>query len=189
MKKLIFTALLGLFSLNTMAQPIMLGQSMPLVSIPSNGELILENKDITYQPWDLRQPATTSHVLQYMAGTISASKLNEPFTDALEKVDPSTVYVTTIINLKDAMWGTKGFVKSEVEKNKRKFPESTLVLDEKGFGRVGWELAKKTSTIVITDSNGVVTYLKHGAMDENEIQAALELIRQQAIASTTEPAP
>ena len=78
-----------------------------------------------------------------------------------------------------AMWGTSGFVKSEVEQNKRLYPLSSLILDRKGVGRESWQLQKKTSSIVVTDRQGTAIYVKHGALDENDIEQTLDLIRAQ----------
>jgi YtfJ family uncharacterized protein len=162
------------------ADAIQLGKPISPLAIETEGELLLEADKVSYAPWFLQHPEDKVHVLQYMAGTKSASKINEPFTDALkDSIDYTLFHVTTIINLDDAMWGTSGFVKSEVEKNKRRYPLSSLILDRKGTGRENWQLEKKTSSIVVTDRQGAVIYVKHGAMDEHEIEQALDMIRAQ----------
>lgn len=159
------------------AGALVIGEPIPPLKIESLGEIQLSDDDIVYTPWSLQHPDIV-HVLQYMAGTMSASKLNEPFTDALQQgIDYSLFYVTTIIDLDDSTWGTRGFVRREVEKNKRRYPLSSLILDDRGSGRKTWQLERKTSTIVIADVNGSIIYIKHGAMTEQEIEQALNLIR------------
>jgi hypothetical protein len=119
-------------------------------------------------------------VLQYLAGTRKARSQTQAFTDRLEELLPKGSYqFTTVINLDDAMWGTSGFVVGEVKSSKRKYPDSTMVLDEEGTGLQGWQLQKKSSAIVVIDTSGTVLYLKQGSMSEEEIEAAVELIRQQ----------
>jgi YtfJ family uncharacterized protein len=147
------------------------------LNIEERGELILESDDVTYATWQAPLQPGKAHVLQYMAGTASASKINEPFTERLKVAEDLDILVTTVINLDDATWGTTGFVVSEVKKNKRLFPMSQLVIDADGRGRETWSLPRKSSAIVITDAGGIVQYVKQGAMDEQEIESALELLR------------
>ena len=66
--------------------------------------------------------------------------------------------MTTIINLDAALWGTTGFVVSEIKENKRKHPGSTLVLDEEGPGAVQWQLGEKGAGLAILDDQGIVRY-------------------------------
>jgi YtfJ family uncharacterized protein len=180
MRKLFLLLPLLLAASPLFADAIQLGKPISPLVIETEGELLLNADKVSYAPWFLQHPEDKVHVLQYMAGTKSASKINEPFTDALkDSIDYTLFHVTTIINLDDAMWGTSGFVKSEVEKNKRRYPLSSLILDRKGTGRENWQLEKKTSSIVVTDRQGAVIYVKHGAMDEHEIEQALDMIRAQ----------
>jgi uncharacterized protein len=161
-----------------LADTLTLGEPIPDLQIDNLGEIQLSDDEVSYTPWQLDVPDKKVHVLQYMAGTMSASKLNSPFTDALKDgIDYSGYYVTTIINLDDAMWGSKGFVRAEIEKNKRRYPLSSLILDDEGIGKETWNIDDKTSTIVVADSSGSIIYLKHGAMSEDEIERTLELIK------------
>ncbi len=179
MKFLLAPLLFFVLCANVQAGALVLGEPIPPLDIESMGEMELSDDQIIYSPWSLQHPNKV-HVLQYMAGTMSASKLNEPFTDALQQgINYSLYYVTTIINLHDSMWGTRGFVQREVEKNKRRYPLSSLILDDQGSGRTTWQIGKKTSTIVIADGNGSIIYIKHGAMSEQEIEQTLDLIRAQ----------
>ena len=88
-------------------------------------------------------------------------------------------HVTTVINLDDALWGTSGFVVSEVKDSKKKYPASTIVLDENGTGLETWQLQPKGAIIIVLDTLGTVLYLKEGGMSEEEIENTLELMRQQ----------
>lgn len=187
MKKIILISLLWLTASTSFAEGIVVGQPLPHLNIAERGELLLENDDVTYTAWQAPLQPGKAHVLQYMAGTAGASKINEPFTERLKITEDLDILVTTVINLDDATWGTTGFVISEVKKNKRLFPMSQLVLDEDGLGRETWNLPRKSSAIVITDGGGIVQYVKQGAMDEQEIESALDLLR--AIGSrATQPA-
>ena len=166
-----------MFSSVVLGDGIDLGQPLPELSIADRGELLLENDEFRFRPWVLPAAIGKIHVLQYLAGTRGASKLNEPFTDRLKEIPDVNYRVTTVINLDDAMWGTSGFVISEVKKNKRRYARSSMVLDADGIGRELWRLESKSSAIVIMDAAGSVRYFKDGAMSERDIERALDLIR------------
>lgn len=174
LKPLCLCALLA--SALTRADGIDLGQPLPDLSIADRGELLLQGDDFSFAPWAVAADIGKIHIVQYMAGTKGASEINKPFTDRLQEIPNSNYQVTTIINLDDAMWGTSGFVISEVKKNKRMFPGSTMVLDAEGVGRETWKLQPKSSAIVVLDARGSVHYLKDGAMSEGDIEQMLEFI-------------
>ena len=133
----------------------------------------MEGKDFSYREWQSTQPVNKVHVVQYFPGTMSASKTFEPFTDHLQEAyELGTYHVTTIINLDAAMWGTTGFVVSEVEKSKRKFPTSTMVLDKSGQAVKTWQLGKKGLGLFILDSQGQVQFEIRHKMSEQEQNAA-----------------
>jgi YtfJ family uncharacterized protein len=161
------------------ATNITVGSPLPSLTITDRGELVLKDDEILYEPWVLPQGIGKVHVVQYMAGRMSARGQTKPFTDRLESDLPDeSVHVTTVINLDDAIWGSTGFVVGEIKSNKRKYPDATMVLDEEGTGRTTWGLQLKVATTVVLDPGGSVLYFKEGAMSETEIESTLELIRQ-----------
>ncbi len=152
-------------------------QPLPPLKIPALGELVLEGEEVGYRPWSSDHNPGKVHIIQYFAGTMSASKTFEPFTDLLQSsFEEDSYHVTTIINLDAATWGTTGFVVSEVEANKRKFPLSTMVLDEDGSGARQWLLGKKGAGLVVIDRDGVVAYFTRKALSASELHAARELV-------------
>ena len=111
---------------------------------------------------------------------MSASKVYRAFTDSLPINHAKTdFHVTTIINLEDAMWGTSGFVVSEVESSKKEFPHSTLVLDENGTGREEWNLKKKGAALAILDKTGTVIYFTQQRPSDAEVENMLAVVREQ----------
>ena len=139
---------------------------LPTLNIMERGELTMSGDEFTFQ---------------YFGATMSDSKIFEPFTDLLqESLEPGTVHVTTVLNLDAAMWGTTGFVISELEKNKRQHPDATMVVDDKGTGLVEWDLGETGSGLIITDAKGVVKYFTRKSLSEEELTAALELVRANA---------
>jgi YtfJ family uncharacterized protein len=155
-----------------------LDQALPAVVIEERGELLLEDDEFNFRPWRSDVNPGSVHVLQYFPATKAASKIFEPFTDRLqESLEPGSYHVSTIINLAAALWGTTGFVVSEVKASKREFPLATIVLDEEGIGASTWELGKKGALLAISDSRGRVRYLAREALTEEQINSQLNWIR------------
>ena len=143
--------------------------TLPPITVSKLGELVMEGNDFGYREWQSNQPLNKVHVVQYFPGTMSASKTFEPFTDHLQEVyELGTYHVTTIINLDAAMWGTTGFVVSEVEKSKRKFPASTMVLDKSGQAVETWRLGDKGLGLFILDTQGRVQFEIRRPMSDDE---------------------
>lgn len=179
LRNILAAAAVVLFSAVTVAEPPSLSNPLPSLSIADRGELLLEDEKYSYRPWTSGSNSGEVHVLQYFSGTSAASKMFEPFTDMLQKEFPERGYhVTTVINLDAAMWGTSGFVTGEVKSSKKKFPDSTMVLDEDGAGASTWELGKKGAVLVVMDKTGSIIYLTHTAMSEQDIVAIVALMRE-----------
>jgi len=167
-------------SLPAAANTLLSGQPLPPLAIAERGELLLEADEFSFSPWQTPQATGKVQVLQYLAARTSARDQSKPFTDRLEDEVPyGNYHMTTIINLDDAIWGTSGFVLGELKSSKRKYPLSTIVLDEEGLGLRTWQLQDGGANILIIDPQGRLSYVKHGVMSEQEIETALELIKAQ----------
>ena len=155
-----------------------IGETLADLAISDRGEMMLKDDKISYQEWSYPQQPGKVHIVQYMAATMAASELNKPFTDRMKTdLEHGAFFSTTILNLDDAMWGTTGFVVSEVKSNKREHPAATLILDEDGIGREAWQLEKDSSAVIVVDQQGIVRFAKQGPMTEQEVESTLELIR------------
>jgi YtfJ family uncharacterized protein len=174
-----FILLASLLTTLAHANDINPGSRLPDLGIAEKGELVLSGDEVGYRAWTYPQQPGKVHVLQYMAATRSASNINMPFTDRMKTDLPQGAFLsTTILNLDEAMWGTSGFVVSELESNKKEFPNAVLVADEDGVGLSKWQLEKENSAVIVTDPQGVVRYFKQGAMSEEEIESTLALVLQ-----------
>lgn len=174
----LFAILLLSASFSVQANPIEIGQPLPALEIDSRGELLLTDDEYSYRPWQAGQSVGKLHVIQYLAGRASARGQSKPFTDRLEAALPEgSFHVTTVVNLDDALWGTSGFVVGEVKSSKRKYPMSTIVLDEDGHGLQSWQLQEGGANILVLNAGGTVLYIKHGGMSEEEIESTLEMIQ------------
>lgn len=176
----LLAAVLCAAALTAKAEPPATDTTLPELVISDRGELVMNGDDFSYATWRSDRSPGTVHVLQYFAGTMAASKIFEPFTDALQSLEPGTVHVTTIINLDAATWGTSGFVVSELKKNKKKHPDATMVLDEEGIGVKHWDLGKEGAGLFIVDTQGKILFFSREALSEEELQGNLDLIKAAA---------
>ncbi|MBK6289060.1 MAG: YtfJ family protein [Gammaproteobacteria bacterium] len=155
------------------------GQALPGVRVEELGELKLHDEQLSYAAWDSRALLGKLNVIQYLAARLSSKSLNKPFTDQLEAagLPLDRYHVTTIVNLDDALFGTRGFVQSELESNKKRYYLSSIVADARGLGLRTWQLAPESSAIIIVDADGRVVFFRDGALSADEIAAALQLLR------------
>jgi YtfJ family uncharacterized protein len=176
--RLLSSFMLTLFCGSVFAAAPTVDSPLSLLDIAERGELTMSGDEFAFVPWRSDANLGKVQVFQYFGATMGDSKIFEPFTDLLQKsVAPGTIHVTTVLNLDAAMWGTTGFVISELEKNKRLHPESTMVVDDKGTGLIEWDLGEAGSGLIITDAKGIVKYFTRQSMSEDELAAALALVR------------
>jgi len=179
MHQLIALAFASLLSLSALA--VSIGEPLPDLQIDKKGELVLKGKDeVDFQPWSSKALDTKGavQIVQYMAARPSSEKQIRPFTDKLEETayPVELHHVTTVVNLDDVTFGMSGFALSELEKNKRVYPMSTLVGDWDGLGLKKWDLKPKSSALIILDAQGKVLFMKDGKLNPQEIDQALALI-------------
>lgn len=176
----LFGTLFFLVAQPAFSQPPAQGAPLPSLTIEDRGEVLLAGDDFSFAPWSSEQQPGKVHVLQYFGATRSDSKRFKPFTDLLEQTfERDQYHVTTIINLDAALWGTSGLVVSEVQDSKRKYPDSTMVLDEDGSGVDTWQLGDDGTGLVIMDGNGLVHYFSRGSLDEAQMQSSVNLVKEQ----------
>lgn len=167
-----------LFTAQVMAAAPVVDAALPALSIDDKGELQIVGDEVEYTPWSTQNKAGQVHIIQYLAATKSASEIFKPLTDKLQtSFEPGTIEVTTVINLKAAMWGTSGFVASEVKKNKLEHPESAMVLDKKGTGASEWELGKKGPGLLIVNREGIVKFFATEALSPVDVDSVIALIK------------
>ena len=161
------------------AQALQAGEPLPPLEVAKLGEVLIEDSETRFRPWQSSALTDRLHIVQYMAARMSARKLSKPFTDRLEKsgIPYARYHISTVVNLDDALFGTRGMVLSELAKNKRKYTLSTIVADETGRGRELWGLEESSSAVIILDTSGRVLYFHQGAMQEADIERALAVVR------------
>jgi YtfJ family uncharacterized protein len=177
-KKAMLTTLLLLSSAAAVAQLPTVQSPLPPLQIADRGELKYEDNEFSFTPWNSGNNPGKVHIVQYFGGTKADSERFKPFIDLLEETfGLGNYHVTTIINLDAAVWGTAGFVVSEVKDSKRQYPLSTIVLDEEGSGADKWELGEEGAGLAILDEQGIVRYFTKQPMSPEEIGTSLDLVR------------
>ncbi|GLT16253.1 hypothetical protein GCM10007938_00290 [Vibrio zhanjiangensis] len=162
------------------AHNIKVDQMLPAVDVSNYGEIMVNGNDITYQAWASQDMLGKVRVIQAIAGRSSAKALNQPLMAAItaSKFAQDSYQTTSIINQDDSIWGTGSFVKSSAEESKKDFPWSSMVLDEDGKVASAWDLQEESSAIVVQDKQGRVLFVKEGALDQDEIEHVLALIKE-----------
>ncbi|GAB5452122.1 MAG: YtfJ family protein [Halioglobus sp.] len=179
-RQLLFVlTLLLLMSARVLAGAPTPGEALPTLNIEDRGELILDGSEFSFVPWSSDKRPQQVHVIQYFGANLGDRDVFEPFTDMIQQRLPAgSVHVTTVLNMDAAMWGTTGMVLSELKKNKKKHPESTMVIDEEGAGVKIWELGKAGTGLMIIDTQGVVKFFTRGSLPEDQLASTIELIRE-----------
>jgi YtfJ family uncharacterized protein len=177
-------ALLILFSLtvNALADTPTIGSPVTELKIEDKGELVYSNDEFEYQAWNASSNPGKVHVIQYFGANFGDRDIFAPFTDRLQVVTPpGSVHVTTVLNLDAALWGTSGIVTSELKKNKKRYPDATIVVDKQGKGVEAWGLGKAGTGLIILDNKGVVQLFSGEALSQSELGPAFELIKQNIV--------
>jgi len=176
--RVICSAKQGQYSTAVFAGAPTVDAPLPPLSIGERGELTLASGAADFVPWSSDAGTGKVQVIQYFGATMKDSETYKPFTDLLDNTfEDGTLRVVTVINLDAAMWGTTPFVLSELEKNKRVYPDATMVVDDKGAGVAAWDLDETGSGLIITDAKGIVKYFTRRTLSADEMTAALAVIR------------
>jgi len=80
--------------------------------------------------------------------------------------------------MNDAIWGTAGLVEVKVLSKKKAFPESSIVLDDRGEALKAWGLQTNNSAIIVVDEKGQLMFFKEGALLPTEQVALLKTIKR-----------
>ncbi|OOH90563.1 hypothetical protein BMT54_04610 [Pasteurellaceae bacterium 15-036681] len=182
MKK--FLLLVGIsstfFANVAMAHNVQLNQSLPAVSVASDGELVVKGKEVSYKNWQSASLAGKVRVVQHIAGRSNAKEKNQPLMDAIKaaNLDRSKYQTTNIVNADDAIVATGAFVKSSTEKGKLENPHSQIVLDQNSGVKNAWKLKEKDSFIAVLDKSGKVQFVSEGKLSPAQIQQVLGLVNQ-----------
>ena len=145
--------------------------------------MVLDGPDIAYRPWKLSASHGRVRTIYHLAARLGIEDVNKGAIDALiaaklPELLPDAPYKTiTVVNLADALWGTRGMALARMEKNQRHFPYALFVADEKGLAREAWDLQTGQTAVIILDRKGAILFFKEGRLSPEEIRTAVGLVQ------------
>lgn len=168
-----------LFSGAASAFNVETGKPLPLVFIANEGELVLNQQDLSYQRWSSQSLIGQPRLVIHVAGRLSAKAQSAPLIAALQQANfPRSLQTTTIVNTDDAIPGSAIFVERSIASSKRDAPWQHFILDNSGVAQRAWQLTPQGSTVIILDAQGLVRFARDGALTPAEIKQAIALLRQ-----------
>lgn len=163
---------------------IIVGEALPPLLIEEYGEVMLvDDKEVSYQPWRSDKVKNRVQLIHYLAGRRSASKRQKNFSDQLEalQLDANKHHVTTIINAGDAFLGTSALVAGRLDNSKREYPQISVVGDKTGIGAHSWSLKPKGSAIIFVNAEGTVIFFKQDKFSQQQVDEALQLFEDEML--------
>lgn len=155
------------------------GGSLPQTAVTETGELFLNGDDVNYRSW--RSDSLHRHspaLIFHMAARLSSEQIIAPLKEALEAADypPGSFQSVSIVNLKDALWGTRGLVLAKLADNKREHPQASLIADKHGGVLVDWQLTGKGVAVILLSADGDIRYFSEGEISQGEVTAIITLL-------------
>jgi YtfJ family uncharacterized protein len=175
---------------------VVVGRKLPEVGVTDKGvmvpstriesrRMVLDGEDITYRPWKLSATNGRVRTIYHLAARLGLEGVNKPYIDALiaaklPELLPDAPYKTiTVVNLADALWGTRGLALARMERNQHDFPYALFVADEKGLAREAWDLKTGQTAVIILNRNGTILFSKEGRLSPAEIRQAVGIIQKE----------
>ena len=163
------------------------GRKLPEVGVTDRGVMVpstrIEGRRWSWtaraspdRPWRLSATHGRVRTIYHLAARLGLEGVNKPYIDALiaaklPELLPDAPYKTiTVVNLADALWGTRGLALARMERNQHDFPYALFVADEKGFAREAWDLETGQTAVIILDRNGAILFSKEGKLSPAEIR-------------------
>jgi len=170
------------------------GQKLPEVGVTDKGvmvpstriearRMVLDGKDIDYRPWKLSATHGRVRTIYHLAARLGLEDVNKPYIDALiaarlPELLPDAPYKTiTVVNIADALWGTRALAVGRMERNQHDFPYALFVADERGLAREAWGLQSGQTAVIILDRKGGILFFKEGKLSPAEIRQAVGIIQ------------
>jgi hypothetical protein len=104
---------------------------------------------------------------------------NVKFSKLVEKqqFDKKSFIKVAIINLA-ATWKPNFVIEKLLASKQKELPDNIYLKDKDSFFVKEWDLKDNASDVVILSKDGKVLFSKSGAMNEDEIQKALDIVQQ-----------
>lgn len=177
-RHLMLCTLLAL-SFSSSANNLVTGQRLPLAVVADPGMLNYASGEFSYVAWNSAKLPGKARVLLHLAGRLSAKDENEVLTQKLQAAGfPHDRYQTTlIVNTDDAIPGSAMFVRASLKSSKEQSPWSQFIIDGKGSASQTWQLKPGGSTVAVLDKQGIVRFVKEGALTPAEVDQVMSLLK------------
>lgn len=107
-------------------------------------------------------------------------KLNKPATDAIRACDLDARYFRSyaVVNMRAHRWWPDFFIKREIKLAQEEFPTTTFILDKDKVLVQAWQLADKSSDVVVFDASGKVLFSVDGKLDADQIARLVKTTKE-----------
>lgn len=163
---------------STHAQALTLDKKLPSLTIKNKGMLTLNDKKFSYQPWDSNNLKPKRWLIQHIAPLPIVSEYNVRISELLNAIDvpKNNCRTITIINVDEAIWGTRPFIYSKLKKSLKLNPKCQIVADAEGTARQQWQLKKKGNYVAVIDEQQHVLFLQEGKLSDKQITTVMSLL-------------
>ena len=171
----------------TVAKPA-LGGTLENVTLNRLGELkVTDDDEVEFVPFYSSQLKGRRYVLQYLSPRPGIAKQNVPMSEAIEAVEPEgSCRTVNIINMNEALWGTKMIVKSGMKGGKKRNLACQVIADAEGKAQQLWGLKPKTNHTFVIDEQGKIIFYHAGRISPEQTQQIIQLSTSQATPLSTQ---
>ncbi|MBD2858530.1 hypothetical protein IB286_05860 [Spongiibacter sp. KMU-158] len=180
LQKFFLIASLGFSSLSVLA--LEQGQKLPELAVDNKGEFVLNGDKVDYRPWNSNQITTGRPALVFhLPPRLSTESMINPLRDRLEAENyaEGAFQSVTVINLKEAMWGTSGMILSRLSEDKTKHPSATFVIDDQNRGVKAWDVGARDVVVALVNTEGTITHLHTGELSADDVNTIMSLLNEQ----------
>ncbi|SMF52728.1 YtfJ family protein [Pseudobacteriovorax antillogorgiicola] len=128
--------------------------------------------------WSSHSLQNKTHLLVYVDP--DESEMNEALTQRLksENFNPNAFSSVAIINMA-ATWKPNFAIQNVLEKKQKEYPNTLYVMDKDKVLVKEWELQDDSYDVILFDRDGKVIFRKDGALNKDEIEKVVKLIRSE----------
>lgn len=188
MKTLFILMIFALSANFSLAETITTGKPLPSLAIADKGLLLLHDKEAHYRPWLSETLKGQRLVIQYISARLKPGRMNIELNDRLRAIDhPQRCRTISIINVDDAIWGTRAFVEPELISNQKKTPKCQIIYDSAGIGLNTWGLEAKGNATIVINEQGIVEFFHEGKLSSEQMDEIIRLSTPIAQVATHTP--
>lgn len=171
--------ILATCTISLSCQALTLEQKIPELIIDNKGQIVMADKDkFAYQAWDSNKLESKRWLIQHISPLPSISTLNVEIPRYLNSIDTpnDNCRTITIINNDEAMWGTKGIIKSQLKQSLKLNPRCNIIVDSEGVAKERWQLKDKSYYVAVIDEQQKVLFLQEGKLSDEQINQVMRLL-------------